>query len=48
MLIISAPDDEAYKRAVLSIAGLQMISRDNDFLQCQADQQPVLLDSDFE
>ncbi len=37
-----------HKRAVLSIAGLQMISRDTPFLRCQADQQSVLLDSDFE
>ncbi len=30
------------------IAGLQMISRDTPFLRFQADQQFVLLDSDFE
>ncbi len=37
-----------YKRAVLTIVGLQMISRDTPFLRCQADQQSVLLDSDFD
>ncbi len=42
------PSEKHYKRAVVSIAGLQMISRDTPFLRCQADQQSVLLDSDFE
>ncbi len=42
------PSEKQYKRAVLSIVSLQMISRDTPFLRCQADQQSVLLDSDFE
>ncbi len=42
------PSEKHYKRAVLSIACLQMISRDTPFLRCQAEQQSVLLDSDFE
>ncbi len=41
------PSEKHYKRAVLSIAGLQTISRYTPFLRCQADQQSVLLDSDF-
>ncbi len=40
--------EKHYKGAVLSIAGLQMISRDTPFLRCQADQQSILLDSGFE
>ncbi len=42
------PSEKHYKRAVLSIVGLQMISRDTPFLRCQADEQSVLLNSDFE
>ncbi len=42
------PSEKHYKRAVLSIASLQIISRDTPFLRCQADQQSVLLDSDCE
>ncbi len=42
------PSEKHYKRAVLSIADLQMISRDIPFLRYQADQKSVLLDSDFE
>ncbi len=42
------PSEKDYKRAVLSIIGLQMISRDTPFLRCQAGQLYVLLDSDFE
>ncbi len=42
------PSEKHYKRAVLSIEGVQMISRDTPILRCQADQQSVLLDLDFE
>ncbi len=42
------PSEKQYKRAVLSITDLQMISRDTPFLRCQADQQSVHLDSGFE
>ncbi len=42
------PSEKQYKRAALGIANLQMISRDTPFLRCQADQQSVRLDSDFE
>ncbi len=42
------PSEKHSKREVLSIAGIQMISHDTPFLRCQADQQSVLLDSDFE
>ncbi len=42
------PSEKHCKRAVLNIVGLQMISRGTPFLRCQADQQSVLLDSDFE
>ncbi len=40
--------EKQYKRAVLCIVGLQIISLDTPFLRCQADQQSILLDSDFE
>ncbi len=42
------PSEKHYKSAVLTIARLQMISRDTPFLRCQADHQSVLLDTDFE
>ncbi len=36
------------KNRILGIVSLQMISRNTRFLRCQADQQSILLDSDFE
>ncbi len=42
------PSEKHCKTAVLNLVVPQLISRDIPFLQCQADQQSVLLDSDFE
>ncbi len=42
------PSAKHCKREILNIIGLQLISRDTPFLRWQADQQSVLLDSDFE
>ncbi len=42
------PSEKHCKRAVLNIVRLQTISPDTPFLRYQADQQSVLLDSDFE
>ncbi len=42
------PSEKHYKREVLNIVGLQMISRDTPFFRCQADRQSVILGSDFE
>ncbi len=42
------PSEKHCKGEVLNIFGIQVISRDTPFLRWQADQQYVLLDSDFE